>query len=105
LRNYVLDQNQQLRYSCNIYPTICNVTQFILSENCSICFGCIITHLQERKQLYLQHLLFVTPLLLPDAIAAGSNNGVTNTRCCRYSCLRSWRWVIILPETCRRVFK
>jgi len=23
-------------------------------------------------------------------IVADSNNGVTNTRCCRYSCLRSW---------------
>jgi hypothetical protein len=46
-------------------------------------------HHQERKQLYIQHLLFVTPLLLPVAIAAGSSNGVTNTRCCRYSCLRS----------------
>ena len=27
-----------------------------------------ITHYQERKQLYLQHLVFVTPLLLPAAI-------------------------------------
>jgi len=26
-------------------------------------------------------------------IAAGSSNGVTNTRCCRYSCLHSWWWV------------
>jgi len=26
------------------------------------------THHQERKQLYLQHLSFVTPLLLPAAI-------------------------------------
>jgi hypothetical protein len=26
------------------------------------------THYQERKQLYLQHLVFVTPLLLPAAI-------------------------------------
>ena len=26
------------------------------------------THHQERKQLYLQHLVFVTPLLLPTAI-------------------------------------
>jgi len=56
----------------------------------------------QTKQLYLQHLVFVTPLLLPAAIveelerqfhvfamAAGSSNGVTNTRCCRYSCLRS----------------
>jgi hypothetical protein len=47
------------------------------------------THHQERKQLYLQHLVFVTPLLLSAAIAAGSSNGVTNTRCCRYSCLSS----------------
>jgi len=31
------------------------------------------THLQERKQLYLQHLVFVRPLLLPAAIAAGSS--------------------------------
>ena len=47
------------------------------------------THHQERKQLYLQYLVFVKPLLLPAAIAAGSSNGLTNTRCCRYSCLRS----------------
>ena len=61
-----------------------------------------ITNHQERKQLYLQHLVFVTPLLLSAAIgvrlpqhtqtssnsstiAADSSNGVTNTRCCRYS--------------------
>jgi hypothetical protein len=30
--------------------------------------GGIITHYQVRKQLYLQHLVFVTPLLLPAAI-------------------------------------
>ena len=41
------------------------------------------THNQERKQLYLQHLVFVTPLLLPATIGAGSSNGVTNARCCR----------------------
>jgi hypothetical protein len=40
-------------------------------------------HHQERKQLYLQHLEFVTPLLLSAAIVAGSSNGVINTRCCR----------------------
>jgi hypothetical protein len=31
------------------------------------------THHQERKQLYLQNLVFVTPLRLPVAIAAGSS--------------------------------
>jgi len=47
------------------------------------------TQHQERKQLYLQHLVFVRPLLLLAAIAVGSSNGLTNIRCCRYSCLRS----------------
>jgi len=78
------------------------------------------THHQKRKQLYLQHLAFVTPLLLLAAIVeglelvwvccgwrtrqvAGSSNGVTNTRCCRYSCLRCWWWVVVPPETCRAV--
>jgi hypothetical protein len=51
--------------------------------------GGTITHHQERKQLYLQHLAFVTPFLLPAAIAAGSSNGLTNTRYCKYSCLPS----------------
>jgi hypothetical protein len=48
------------------------------------------THQQECKQLYLQHLVFVTPLLLPvpiieelemhsnsSTIVAGSSNSVT----------------------------
>jgi hypothetical protein len=30
--------------------------------------GATITHHQERKQLYLQHLVFVTPLLISAAI-------------------------------------
>jgi len=60
------------------------------------------THHQECKQLYLQDLIFVTTLLLSAAIvgelelcfdsstiAASSSNVVSNTRCCRYSCLRS----------------
>jgi hypothetical protein len=47
------------------------------------------THHQERIQLYLQHLVFVTSLLLSSTIAADSSNGVTNTRFCRYSCMHS----------------
>ena len=50
----------------NIYPTRCNVTQFILFGNCSTYFG-----------WYLH------------PSSGGSSNGVKNTRCCRYSCLRS----------------
>jgi len=46
---------------------------------------------------YLSHRYCYLPL------AAGSSNGVTNTRCCRYSCLLSWWWVMVPPETCRAV--
>jgi len=38
-------------------------------------------------------------------IAADSSNGVTDTRCCRYGCLRSWWWVGVPPETCRAIFR
>jgi hypothetical protein len=38
-------------------------------------------------------------------IVAGSSNGVTNTRCCRYNCLPSWWWLVLPPETCRAVSK
>jgi len=75
--------------------------------------GGTITHHQERKQFYLQHLIFVTPLSWKSwnrfecavgsvyqpqhtqtgsnssTIATDSSNGATNTRCRRYSCLRS----------------
>jgi hypothetical protein len=47
------------------------------------------THHQERIQMCLQYLVFVTPLLSPAAIAAVSSNGVTNARYGRYSCMRS----------------
>jgi hypothetical protein len=42
-----------------------------------IFWGGATTQHQERKQLYLQHMIVVTSLLLPAAIAAGSNNGLT----------------------------
>jgi hypothetical protein len=75
------------------------------------------THHQEHKHLYLRHMIFVTPLLLSatifkelelvcsnsSTIAADSSNGVTNNRCCRYRCMRSWWWVDIPPESYRAV--
>jgi len=64
-------------------------TVYLYLETALHVSGVTSTHHQERVQLYLQHLVFVTPLLLPAAIAAGSSNGVTNTRCCIYSCTRS----------------
>jgi len=34
-------------------------------ENCSTCFGCYLHPSSEAYKLYLQHLVIVTPLLLP----------------------------------------
>jgi hypothetical protein len=70
-------------------------TVYLFLETALHVSGGTSTLYQERKQLYLQYLVFVTPLLLSAAIveelpiAADSSNGVTNTRCCRYSCMRS----------------
>jgi hypothetical protein len=41
---------------------------------------------------YLSYRYWYLPL------AADSSNGVTNTRCCRYSCLRFWWWVVVPPK-------
>jgi hypothetical protein len=46
-----------------------NYTIHLYLETALHVSGGISTHHQERKQLHLQHLLFVTPLLLSAAIA------------------------------------
>ena len=64
-------------------PCIVNISQYISNkiqlytvylylETALHVSGGTSTHHQERKQLYLQHLLFVRPLLLPADIAADS---------------------------------
>jgi hypothetical protein len=91
-------------------------TVYLYVETALQVSGGTCTHHQERIHLYLQHLVFVTPLLLSAAIswnrfecsvggvrhrqhtqtgsssstiAVDSSNGVTNTRCCRYRCMCS----------------
>jgi hypothetical protein len=115
----------------NIYPTkMQSYTIYLYLETALHVLGGTSTHHQESKQLYLQHLVFVTPLLLSAAIiwnwfecavggvrhpqhtqtgsssstiAADSSNGVTNTRYSRYSCMCSWLWVEVPPEIYRAV--
>jgi hypothetical protein len=79
-------------YYSNIYPTRCNVTQFILSGNCSTCFGWY--HPKHVEQFEcavggVRHPQHTQTGSNSSTIAADSSNGVTNTRFCRYSCLRS----------------
>jgi len=74
-----------------IYPTRCNVTQFIVSGNCSTYFGWY-HHPSSGAQTTVSTGSGICHTLLcssnSSTIAAGSSNGVTNTKCCRYSCLR-----------------
>ena len=73
----------------NIYPTRCNVTQFILSGNCSTFFGWY-NHPSSGPQTTVSTASGICHTVTANChIAAGSSNGLTNTRCCRYSCLRS----------------
>jgi hypothetical protein len=101
-------------YTC-ISNKMQRYTVYLYLETALHVSGGFSTHHQKRIQLYLQHLVFVTPLLLSAAIswnrfevaaggvrhpqhtqtgsnsstiAADSSNGVTDTRCCRYSCMR-----------------
>ena len=57
---------------------------------------------------YLSHRYCYLPLSWKSCsntftIAASSSNSVTNTRCCKYSCMSSWWWVEVPPKTCRAV--
>jgi hypothetical protein len=55
----------EVRYIIQQDATLHNL--FYLESSLHVSGGTI-THHQEHKQLYLQHLLFITPLLLPAAI-------------------------------------
>jgi len=57
------------KYTFDIFPTRCNITQFIYFCKTSLrVSGGISTHHQEQTQLYLQYLVLVKLLMLPAAI-------------------------------------
>jgi len=62
--------NKMKRYTVLLYPEIA----LHISGGTS-------THHQERIQLYLQHQIFVTPLLLPAAIAATLHSFIISGNC------------------------
>jgi len=101
-----------------IFNKMQRYTVYLYLETALHVSGGASTHHQEPIQLYLQHLVFVTPVpTLPlswkswnrfecsvgcvrhpqhtqtgsnsSTIGEDSSNGVTNTRCCRYSCMGS----------------
>jgi len=54
-------------------------TVYLYLETALHVLGVTFTHHQERIQLYLQRLVFITLFLLPAAIAAGSSSCLTYT--------------------------
>jgi hypothetical protein len=104
------------KFIVSIWNKIQCYTVYLYLETALHVLGGTSTHHQERIQMYLQHLVFVRLSLLSAAlswnqfecavggvlhpqhtqtgsnsstIASDGSNGVTNTRCCRYSCMRS----------------
>jgi hypothetical protein len=70
-----VDERKMMK--CNyIFQYISNKLQrytiYLYLETTLHASGGTSTHHQERIQLYLHHLIYVTPLLLPAAKAAGS---------------------------------
>ena len=64
----VLNLRPEMIFYSNIYPTRCNVTQFILSGNCSTLSGGTTTHHWERKNCiysiwYFSHRYCYLPLI------------------------------------------
>jgi len=68
---------------CRLQPTRCNVSQFIYFCKTLYMFQKGFPSIIRSSKLNIQRQVFVRPLLLPVAslarLAAGSNNGLTNT--------------------------
>jgi len=116
IREVKRQHNRLNHKECNsifhyIYPTRCNFTQFIYIWKLLYMF-LVVTPPIIRSAYnciysiwYLSHRYCYLPLSWrtsnSSTIAAGCSNGVTNTRCCRYSSACSWWWVEVPPETCK----
>ena len=87
----------------NIYPTRCNFIQFIYIRKLVYMFRVLLPPIIRSAYnciysiWYLPHRYCYLPLLWrswncssnSSTTAARSSNGVANTRCCRYNCMRS----------------
>jgi hypothetical protein len=89
------------QYTC-ISNKMQRYTVYLYLETALHVSGGTSTHHQERIQLCIRHLVFVTPLLLSAAVVEELEQVWVccgwRTRCCRYSCMCSWP-----PETCKAV--
>ena len=100
-----LPESVHLKYIQIYIQQDATLHSLFISGNCSTCFGWYLHPSSGANTTVFTASGTCQPLLLPAAIAAGSSNGVTRTRCCKCSCVCSWWWVEVPPETCRTVFQ
>ena len=84
----------------NIYPTRCNVTQFILSGNCSTCFGWYHHPLSGA-----QTTVSTPPTAHSNQFQLFHDSGRQQQRCDKYQMLQIQLFVLLPLETCRAVFQ
>ena len=88
-----------------IYPTRCNFTQLIYTYIWKLLymFRALFPPIIRSAYKCIYSIWYLSDRYCYLPLAAGRINGLTNTRCCRYSCMRSWWWLEVRPETCRTV--
>jgi hypothetical protein len=86
------------------HTTRCNFTQFIYIWKLLYMFRVVLPPIIRSTYncIYI-YLPLSCRSWNSSTIAADSSNSVTNTRCCRYSCMCSWWWMEVPPKTCRAV--
>jgi hypothetical protein len=110
------------------YPTRYNVTQFIYIWRLLYIFRVVLSPIIRSAYTCIYSIWYLSqrycylplswkswnrfgcavggvrhPQHTQTGVAADSSNGVTNNRCCRYSCMRSWWWAEVPLENCRAV--
>ena len=72
-----------------MYPTRCKFTQFIYIWKLLYMFRVLLPPIIRSTYNCIYSIWYLSHCYCYLPLAAGSSNGVTNTRCCRYSCMRS----------------
>ena len=86
----------------DIFPRRCNITQFIYFWKTNLhVSGGISTHHQEHTTVFTASGTCQTVT----ATCRYCERVGTGLRYCKYSCVCSWWWAEIPPETCRAVFQ
>jgi hypothetical protein len=79
--------NAKLNPICHLLVLLGDLTFMVPCIVSIFQYTCISNKMQRYSVRHPQHTQTGSN---SSTIAADSSNGVTNTRCCRYSCMRSW---------------